>query len=76
MLVGSYPTVSPLTFGKPEAGMLSVAVVVAARLPKPRPHLLFREATFRPCGPAGVGKFLCRPRADSDGVQPVLNLDL
>ena len=56
--------------------MLSVAVVVAARLPKPRPHLLFREATFQPCGPEGVGKFLCRSRAGSDGVQPVLNLDL
>ena len=56
--------------------MLSVAVVVAARLPKPRPHLLFREATFQPCGPEGVGKFLCRPLVGSDGVQPVLNLDL
>ena len=55
--------------------MLSVAVVVAARLPKPRPHLLFREATFQPSGPEGVGKFLCQPRAGSDGVQPVLNLD-
>ncbi len=76
MLVGSYPTVSPLTFRLRQAGMLSVAVVVAARLPKPRPHLLFREATFQPYGPEGVGKFLCRPRAGSDGVQPVLNLDL
>ncbi len=70
------PPFHPLPCGQPRAGMLSVAVVVAVRLPKPRPHLLFREATFRPCGPEEVGKFLCRPRADSDGVQPVLNLDL
>ena len=56
------PPFHPLPSDMPEAGMLSVAVVVAARLPKSRPHLLFREATFRPCGPEEVGKFLCRPR--------------
>ena len=49
-LVGSYPTVSPLTRrlanGETRAGLFSVAVVVAAQLLAPRPDLLFRQATL------------------------------
>ena len=50
-LVGSYPTLSPLTrtcLRRPLAGLLSVAVVVTMPLPAWRPHLLFREATLPP----------------------------
>ena len=36
--------------GRPLAGLLSVAVVVAMPLPAWRPHLLFREATLPPRG--------------------------
>ncbi|GIK72941.1 MAG: hypothetical protein BroJett021_19290 [Chloroflexota bacterium] len=46
-LVGSYPTLSPLTSSHRKdalAGLLSVAVVVAEPLPTLRPHLLFRGA--------------------------------
>ena len=50
-LVGSYPTVSPLTVRLPEggraAGLLSVAVVVAYPVTAMRPHLRFRGATSR-----------------------------
>ncbi len=50
-LVGSYPTLSPLTQRRrredvpPWAGLLSVAVVVVRPLPDARPHLRFRGAT-------------------------------
>jgi hypothetical protein len=67
-LVGSYPTLSPLTrfpMGS-LAGLLSVAVVVKLQLLAACPHLLFREATVSLSGP-GVGKFLCPILVDSDG---------
>ena len=75
-LVGSYPTVSPLTRRlarwQSAGGTLSVAVVVTAQLLAPRPHLLFREATLPVCeansqSGQGVGKFLYPPEAGSDG---------
>jgi hypothetical protein len=71
-LVGSYPTLSPLTRclagGEQRAGLLSVAVVVTAQLLTPCPHLLFREATL-PIHKdrQGVGKFLYPLKAGSDG---------
>jgi hypothetical protein len=80
LLVGSYPTVSAVTRLRPrrprpaQAGLLSVAVVVARTLPTGCPHLLFRGATsLEPSLKPGVGKFLYAhgPRATrSDGYRP------
>jgi hypothetical protein len=67
--VGSYPTLSTLTytpFSAP-AGLLSVAVVVASPLPEMRPHFWFRGATFQFCEPGESREVPLLAKTSSDG---------
>ena len=71
---GSYPAVSALTRAPEgaQAGMLSVAVVVARTFPSERPHLRFHGAAFPAPrrGRVGVGKFLPSERCHRGGGSP------